>query len=103
MICNLNKLTVKKKDKEIRVLSDEEQKLLLSVLLTNTDPYKFGVFLSLYTGIRIGELCALQWEDFDFAHNTVKINKTIQRIQKTEDETFSKTKVVITDRKANAR
>ncbi len=100
MICNLNKLTVKKKDKEIRVLSDEEQKLLLSVLLTNTDPYKFGVFLSLYTGIRIGELCALQWEDFDFAHNTVKINKTIQRIQNTEGETFSKTKVVITEPKS---
>lgn len=61
--CNLSKLTIKKKEKEMRVLTQVEQDALISVLIDDMDLYKFGVFLSLYTGIRIGELCALQWED----------------------------------------
>ena len=100
VLCNLSKLTVKKKEKEMRVLSQEEQKSLLDVLVDNMDLYKFGVFLSLYTGIRVGELCALQWEDFDIAHSTLRIRKTMQRIQDTENNAFSKTKIVITEPKS---
>ena len=64
------------------------------------DLYKFGVFLSLYTGIRVGELCALQWEDFNLALTTLKVRKTMQRIQDTENGAFSKTKIVITEPKS---
>ena len=46
----------------MRVLSRREEGELVAFLLTDTDSYKLGVFLSLYTGIRIGELCALQWK-----------------------------------------
>jgi integrase len=83
--CNLDKLTVKKKDKEMRVLSQAEQDALINILTDEMDLYKFGVFLSLYTGIRIGELCALQWEDFSISKTTLKIRKTMQRIQNTEN------------------
>lgn len=74
VICNLSKLTVKKKDREMRVLNLSEQKALLNVLLHDMDLYKFGVILSLYTGIRVGELCALQWEDISLAVYSVKVN-----------------------------
>ena len=100
VICNLNKLTIKKKEKEMRVLTQTEQNALIRVLMDDMDLYKFGVFLSLYTGIRVGELCALQWEDFDLTHTTLKIRKTMQRIQDTENRSLSKTKIVITEPKS---
>lgn len=64
------------------------------------DHSKFGVLLSLYTGIRVGELCALQWEDFDLAHSKLKIRKTMQRIQDLGNGSVSKTKIVITEPKS---
>jgi len=100
VICNLSKLTIKKKEKEMRVLTPAEQQSLLNILIEDMDLCKFGVFISLYTGIRVGELCALQWEDFDIVCGTLKIRKTMQRIQDTENGAFSKTKIVITEPKS---
>ena len=37
--------------------------------------------LSLYTGLRLGELCGLQWQDVNLSKNTISVNKTIQRIE----------------------
>lgn len=99
-ICNLSKLSVKKKEKEMRVLSQTEQDSLTKVLVNEMDRYKFGVLLSLYTGIRIGELCALQWEDFCVPQTTLKIRKTMQRIQDLGNGSIAKTKIVITEPKS---
>lgn len=49
---------------------------MVGILMEDMDSFKFGVFLALYTGIRIGELCALQWKDIDFARATLKVRKT---------------------------
>ena len=99
--CNLGKLNIKKKDKEMRVFSQVEQEALIRVLVDKMDLYKFGVLLSLYTGIRIGELCALRWEDFDLHSSELKVRKTMQRIQNTENGATSKTKVIITEPKSS--
>ena len=53
-----------------------------------------GILLCLYTGIRLGEVCALKWSDFDFQENFLKVRRTIQRIQNPEPEP-PKTKVII--------
>lgn len=100
VICNLSKLAVKRKEKEMRVLSAKEQDALVRVLIDEMDIYKFGVLLSLYTGIRIGELCALQWEDIDTASSILKVRKTMQRIQETNKGAAQKTKVIITEPKS---
>lgn len=100
VMCNLSKLTIKKKDKEMRVLRPNEQEALIRVLTHEMDLYKFGVLLSLYSGIRIGELCALQWEDLCVSNSTLKVRKTMQRIQDTNVGAASKTKVVITEPKS---
>ena len=100
VICNLSKLTIKKQEKEMRVLTQSEQDALIAVLMDDMDLHKLGVFLSLYTAIRIGELCALQWEDFDISQTTVKIRKTMQRIQNTANGACSKTRIVITEPKS---
>lgn len=82
--CNLKKLSIKKKEKEMRVLTQAEQDALIKILVSKMDLSKFGVLLSLYTGIRIGELCALKWENLCFPESVLKVKKTMQRIQETE-------------------
>ena len=72
--CNLKRLSVKKGDVEMRVLTHTEQAALTRTVLDNMDLYKFGVLLSLYTGIRIGELCALKWEDICLPDSILKSN-----------------------------
>lgn len=98
--CNLKKLTIKKKEKEMRVLTNTEQDELLKTLFKDMDLSKFGVLLSLYTGIRIGELCALKWECFNLSDSTLNIKKTMQRIQETSTATEAKTKIIISEPKS---
>lgn len=71
--------------KEARVLSWEEQKALTAFLVTDMDVFKFGVLLALYTGLRIGELCALQWEDITDGH--IRVSKTMQRLKRDSGKT----------------
>lgn len=98
--CTLKKLSIKKKDKEMRVLTPAEQTALLETLTDEMDLCKFGVILSLYTGIRIGELCALTWEDLSLSESVLKVRKTMQRIQETEIGAIRKTKIIITEPKS---
>lgn len=100
IICNLEKLCVKQQNKNIRVLTVKEQESLVCVLTESMDLSKFGVLLALYTGIRIGELCALRWEDFMLDFSTLKVQKTLQRIQDTSKGASTKTKVIITEPKS---
>lgn len=46
------------------------------IMFASTNRRYFGVTLALYTGIRIGELLALRWDDFDDHQSTMKISKT---------------------------
>lgn len=71
---------LKNQPKEMRVLTVEEQNVLVKYLLWKDDVYSFGMLLALFTGIRIGELCALTWDDI--FESTISINKTVQRIKK---------------------
>ena len=66
--------------KEMRVLSPDEQKLLSEVLMKDLDIYKLSVLVALYTGLRIGELCALKWTDIDT--DSIHVRRTVQRLKK---------------------
>ena len=68
-----------------RVLSAYEQKVLVQHLLSQNNVFSFGILLALYTGLRIGELCALKWEDF--SENTIHVSKTMQRLKNTSGQT----------------
>lgn len=76
---------VKEHQKEMRVFSVREQQVITNYLLQQIDIHKFGVLLALYTGMRIGELCALQWEDITDEH--IVINKTMMRIKNEQSKT----------------
>lgn len=81
--------------KEMRVLSREEQARLVSYLLTDMDACKFGVLLTLFTGMRIGELCALQWRSISLTEQTIRIDATLQRLRDTGEAGGSRTRLVI--------
>ena len=100
--CQIEFIPLKCKQKEMRVLSKEESQKLVSYLTVDSDNYKFGIFLALYTGIRIGELCALQWKDLSFDAKTLHISKTMQRLQKVERNEEKKTHVIVVEAKSQS-
>ncbi len=99
--CDLGIVNLKSQKSDIQTLTLFEQKKLCDYLMANIDNRNFGILLCLYTGIRIGELCALKWSDIDIREKVLKIDKTMLRIQ---DNCLSrkerKTKVVITSPKS---
>ncbi len=101
-ICAFDRISIKKANHEMRVLSVAEQKRLLSIILTDLDRYKLGVFICLYTGIRIGELCALQWKNISLSDRTMKIEQTMQRLQNEDTSGLYKTKIIVTEPKSRA-
>lgn len=93
------KVTVKRQEKELRVLSCKEQCQLCSYLTNNQNERNLGILLCLFTGIRIGELCALTWDDVSLSDKTIHIHRTMQRIQ-TENTSGHKTKIIISTPKS---
>ena len=70
-------LSVEKR--EMRVLSQEEQKKLVAYLMQELDVCKLGILVALYTGLRVGELCALKWEDI--GKESITVRRTMQRLK----------------------
>ena len=55
------------KEKQVECFTPAEQKKIEQAVLTDKRPKMFGVILCLYTGLRIGELLALEWSDRAFS------------------------------------
>ncbi|EOS53212.1 hypothetical protein C809_00157 [Lachnospiraceae bacterium MD335] len=100
-VANIRNIIIKQTAKTMRVLSMLEQERLDVFLRSNVSYSNLSILLSLYTGIRIGELCALKWGDIDFENQCLIINKTLQRIQNIEaDLSEPKTILIITTPKS---
>lgn len=90
------------KENKLYVLTKREQNKITNYVLENINSRNIGLLISLYSGIRIGELCALRWEDVDFKKNCLTINKTIQRVYiKDKNENISKI-IITTPKTKNA-
>ena len=63
--------------KEIEVFDPQECELIEEYVSAKPQSNIFGVLVSLYTGVRIGELLALTWQDVDFENRMLIVNKTI--------------------------
>lgn len=75
-----SKVKIPKKEKSIvRIFTAKEQQQLENSL---TDDIDIGIFISLYTGLRIGEVCALKWSDINFENDTLTVNGTQARTEK---------------------
>ena len=65
---------------DLEVLSIANQKKIMRFVEDNFTFRNLGIFICLSTGIRIGEICALTWDDIDVESGVIHIRKTIQRI-----------------------
>lgn len=70
----------KAKKREVKVFTREEQQKIERCLNLGDNPNNVGILLCLYTGLRIGELCGLKWDDIDFDTGNLFVNRTVQRI-----------------------
>lgn len=64
------------------VLTPLERRRLENYLINNMSLTNLAVLLCLFTGLRIGEVCGLKWENIDFSACTLAVKRTVQRITK---------------------
>ena len=69
----------------IEVLSKSDQKKIMGHIQEHFTFRNLGVYICLSAGMRIGEVCALTWEDIDTDNGFISVNRTIQRIYVIED------------------
>ncbi len=81
--------------KELRILNYEEQQKLECFLLTDVTPTKIGVLLSLYSGLRIGEICALKWTDIDISNAVIYVKNTVSRIHNDPENSSNGSRLII--------
>ena len=79
-----------------KILSQTEHKRLTTALLNDINSRNCGILLTLYTGIRIGELCALTWQDINLECQVISITKTLQRIFTKNSDGSGSSKITIT-------
>lgn len=84
----------------VNVLSKSEQKKLENYIFLKRDIYSLAILLALYSGMRIGELCALKWSDIDFNNGAVTITKTVQRLKSSDITSNRKTRLIISEPKS---
>ena len=73
-------------NKELEVLSVANHRKILNYIQSHfTFPW-LGIYISLSTGLRIGEICALKWSDINIVDGTITISRTIERIYIIEGE-----------------
>ncbi len=82
----------------VEVFTKKEQASLINSIYSCMDTSSLGIYLCLCTGMRLGEICALRWEDIDMERKTIKIRRTVQRIAVEDGKT--KTALMITTPKS---
>ena len=92
------KYPTEQKSKELEVLSISHQKKLMQYVTDNFTFRNLGIYICLSTGMRIGEVCALQWSDVNIEKRIITVRKTVQRIQCFGEK--KRTKIVVTEPKS---
>ena len=73
--------------KRVEVLSTTETQLLLEYMKNHPHMKNIGIYLSLYAGMRLGEVCALSWEHIDLYRKIIHVHATMQRIYVSDGHT----------------
>lgn len=66
--------------KSVIALSKEEEQRLIQCIYMDLNRRSAGILVALFTGLRIGELCGLRMDDISLADNTIRVQRTVQRI-----------------------
>ena len=87
-------ITIRQRKKETTVFSEKEERTLIEALKSDPDETDAGVLTGLFTGIRIGELCALKGDNIDLDSGILHVRETMQRLP-VLDATDGQNKTVI--------
>ena len=98
--CDVSSIQVKQTATPMRVLSKTEQEQLCKYILEEPEPCNIGILVCLFTGLRVGEICALRWEDVSFSDQTIHVHHTLQRVQNKFSD-GAKTKIIVTTPKSS--
>lgn len=63
-------------EKQVTCFTPSEQKMIEQAVLTDKREKMIGILICLYTGLRVGELLALEWADINFSKNELNVSKT---------------------------
>jgi len=74
-----------KQDVEVLTLANQRQ--LMTYVKEHFTFQNLGIFICLSAGLRIGEVCALRWNDIDIISGVIHVNKTLQRIYMVDGKT----------------
>lgn len=96
------KFPTEQKSLELPVLSVNHQRKLMGYVKDNFTFRNLGVLICLHTGMRIGEICALKWNDIDTDKGVISVSKTIERIYILEGEHKHTELVVSTPKTKNS-
>ena len=91
---------IKQKNKPLRVFSSSEREKLHTYLDGSQNRSHLGILLCLSTGLRLGELCALTWDDISLEEQKLYVRRTLQRIRDHAGN-GTKTKIVVTAPKSD--
>ncbi|MCI8375961.1 MAG: site-specific integrase [Lachnospiraceae bacterium] len=100
--CRFELIKIRRRDMEVQVLDGQNYMELVRYLLRDNSPRKTGILLSLYMGLRLGEVCALKRQHILYKEEILCIRSTMQRIQNLDGEGKRKTKIIVTDPKSNS-
>lgn len=81
--------------KNIIILNPTELQKLEDGLSDDFSLESLGIMFSLYTGLRIGEICALRWTDVDLENRILHVRHTIARIKNPNTQESSKTCLIL--------
>ena len=83
----------KEQKREMRVLSREEQRRLMLACRAMPEPASFGVIFTLFTGLRMGEVCGLRWDNVDMERRQFLVCETRNRLPNHDDSIEASTSV----------
>ncbi|GHV02842.1 site-specific integrase [Clostridia bacterium] len=68
-------------EKEVEVFTQDEQSRIEYAVERSEDARTLGIVICLYTGLRLGELCGLRWENIDFENKFITVRKSLNRAE----------------------
>lgn len=98
--CNFQNLYVPSVQCRLTVFTKQEQEQMISYLIRSNHLSDMGILLTLFTGLRVGEICALTWNKIDLDSGFLRVEHTMQRIQKSSEKDSPKTRIIMTKPKS---
>lgn len=83
------------KSRRVQIMTNDSQRVLETYLFEHFGHKEAGILLALYTGMRLGEICALRWKNYQQSTGMLSVESTVRRISDIDSSPMaSKTRLV---------